>query len=86
MTDTGVFSLADALSKNNTLKTLHIYGNDALTENGLTCLVEVILKNSSGGAVSPKTLIQYKPHSVLHHHIMKRCQDCTTNEYMDKQA
>ena len=46
MTDTGVASLADALHTNNTLETLHIYGNDALTENGLTCLVEALSRNS----------------------------------------
>ena len=46
MTDTGVASLADALHTNNTLETLDIDGNDALTENGLTCLVEVLSRNS----------------------------------------
>ena len=48
MTDTGVASLADALhiNTNNTLETLYIYGNDALTENGLTCLVKVLSSNS----------------------------------------
>ena len=49
MTDTGVASLADALSKNNTLKILWINGNDALTENELTCLVEVLSKKSGLG-------------------------------------
>ena len=42
MTDTGVDSLADALHTNNTLETLYIYGNDALTENGLICLVDAL--------------------------------------------
>ena len=46
MTDTGVASLADALHTNNTLETLHIGGNDAITENGLTCLVEPLSKHS----------------------------------------
>ena len=46
MTDTGVASLASALNTNNTLETLHIYGNDAITENGLTCLVEVLSRSS----------------------------------------
>ena len=46
MTDTGVASLANALHTNNTLETLYINGNDALTENGLTCLVEVLSNNS----------------------------------------
>ena len=42
MTDSGVASLADALKTNNTLKGLHIEDNYAITENGLTCLVEVL--------------------------------------------
>ena len=46
MTDIGVASLADALHTNNTLERLHIHGNDALTENGLTCLVEALSRNS----------------------------------------
>ena len=46
MTDTGVASLASALNTNNTLETLHIYGNNAITENGLTCLVEVLSRSS----------------------------------------
>ena len=46
MTDTGVSSLASALDTNNTLKTLHIDNNDAITENGLTCLVEVLSRSS----------------------------------------
>ena len=48
MTDTGVASLADALHTNNTLKTLFIYGNGsgAITENGLTCLVEAVSRHS----------------------------------------
>ena len=47
MTDTGVASLADALHTNNTLETLYIGGNDAITENGLTCLVEPLSRNSA---------------------------------------
>ena len=46
MTDTGVASLASALNINTTLKTLDIYYNDAITENGLTCLVEDLSKSS----------------------------------------
>ena len=46
MTDTGVVSLADGLNTNSALERLHIDGNDALTENGLTCLVEVLSNNS----------------------------------------
>ena len=46
MTDTGVASLADALHTNNTLKTLYIGGNDAITDNGLTCLVEPLSRHS----------------------------------------
>ena len=46
MTDTGVASLADALHTNNTLERLDIKGNNALTENGLACLVEVLSRNS----------------------------------------
>ena len=46
MTDIGVASLADALHTNNTLERLHIRGSRALTENGLTCLVEALSRNS----------------------------------------
>jgi hypothetical protein len=46
MTDTGVASLADALHTNNTLETLDISGNGAITENGLTCLVEAVSRHS----------------------------------------
>ena len=46
MTDTGVASLASGLNTNNTLETLDIHGNDAITENGLTCLVEVLSRSS----------------------------------------
>ena len=46
MTDTEVASLASALNTNNTLETLYIYRNNAITENGLTCLVEVLSKSS----------------------------------------
>ena len=46
MTDTGVASLADALHTNNTLEALYIGGNDAITENGLTCLVEPLSRHS----------------------------------------
>ena len=46
MTDTGMASLADALHTNNTLETLSIGGNDAITENGLTYLVEPLSRHS----------------------------------------
>ena len=46
MTDTGVASLADALHTNNTLESLHINHNEAITDNGLTCLVEAVSKHS----------------------------------------
>ena len=46
MTDTGMASLADALHTNSTLKTLHIIGNEAITENGLTYLVEAVSRHS----------------------------------------
>ena len=46
MTDTGVASLADALHTNNTLETLFINGNKAITENGLTYLVEAVSRHS----------------------------------------
>ena len=46
MTDTGVASLADALHTNNTLEELFIDDNEAITENGLTCLVEAVCKHS----------------------------------------
>ena len=45
MTDTGVASLADALHTNNTLETLNIRDNEAVTENGLTCLVEAVSRH-----------------------------------------
>ena len=38
--------MADALHTNNTLETLDIYGNNTLTENGLTCLAEALSRNS----------------------------------------
>ena len=46
VTDTGVASLADALHTNNTLEKLFIFGNAAITENGLTYLVEAISRHS----------------------------------------
>ena len=46
MTDTGVSSLASALNTNTTLERLAISDNDAITENGLTCLVEVLSRSS----------------------------------------
>ena len=46
MTDTGVASLADALHTNNTLETLYIGSNKAITENGLTYLVEPLSRHS----------------------------------------
>ena len=46
MTDAGVPSLAEALNINTTLETLYINGNDAITDNGLTCLVEVLSRSS----------------------------------------
>ena len=47
MTDTGIASLADALKSNNTLETLHIYGNNEITDKGLTCLTEVLSSSSA---------------------------------------
>ena len=46
MTDAGVPSLAEAMDINTTLKRLDIFGNDAITVNGLTCLVEVLSTSS----------------------------------------
>ena len=46
MTDTGIASLADALKSNNTLETLDIYGNNEITNEGLTCLTEVLSSSS----------------------------------------
>ena len=46
MTDAGVASLADALHTNNTLESLYIYGNGAITENGLTNLIEAVSRCS----------------------------------------
>ena len=46
MTDTGVASLAEAMNINTTLEILYIYGNDAITDNGLTCLVEALSRHS----------------------------------------
>ena len=45
MTDTGVASLADALHTNNALEELYIHGNEAKTEDGLTCLVEAVSRH-----------------------------------------
>ena len=42
MTDAGVPSLAEAMNINTTLERLYIYSNDAITDNGLTYLVEVL--------------------------------------------
>ena len=42
MTNTGVASLAEAVKINTTLETLYIHGNDAITDNGLACLVEAL--------------------------------------------
>ena len=47
MTDTGIASLADALKSNNTLETLDIYGNNEITDKGLTCLTEVLSSSSA---------------------------------------
>ena len=46
MTDAGVPSLVEAMNINTTLERLHIQGNDAITDNGLTCLVEVLSRSS----------------------------------------
>ena len=46
ITDTGVASLAEALSINTTLEMLSIQVNHAITDNGLTCLVEVLSRSS----------------------------------------
>ena len=46
MIDTGVASLAVALRSNNTLVYLYIDGNSAITENGLTCLVQAVSRHS----------------------------------------
>ena len=46
MTDAGVPSLAEAMNINTTLKGLYINGNDAITDNGLSCLVEVLSRSS----------------------------------------
>ena len=46
MTDAGVPSLAEAMNINTTLERLYIDGDDAITDNGLTCLVEVLSRSS----------------------------------------
>ena len=46
MTDAGVSSLAEAMNINTALETLYIHGNDAITADGLTCLVEVLYRSS----------------------------------------
>ena len=46
ITDAGVLSLAEAMNINTTLKRLYINGNNAITDNGLTCLVEVLSRSS----------------------------------------
>ena len=47
MTNTGVVSLAEAMNINTTLEGLYITGNDAITDSGLTCLVETLSRHSS---------------------------------------
>ena len=51
MTDAGVPSLAEAININTTLEELDMYGNDAITDNGLTCLVEVLSRTRSSRLV-----------------------------------
>ena len=46
MTDAGVHSLAEAMNINTTLEKLDILGNNSITDNGLTCLVEVLSRSS----------------------------------------
>ena len=46
MTDAGVSSLAEAMNINTALERLYMYGNDAITDNGLICLVKVLSRNS----------------------------------------
>ena len=47
MTDTGIVSLADALKSNNTLERLYISGNNEITDEGLTYLIEVLSNHSA---------------------------------------
>ena len=47
MTNAGVPSLAEAMNVNTTLKILYINGNDAITDDGLACLAEVLFKSST---------------------------------------
>ena len=66
MTDTGVASLASALNTNTTLERLDISDNKAITENGLTCLVEVLSRSS--GLVTlliPKRFGVYKMRKTI---------------------
>ena len=46
MTDAGVPLLAEAMNINTTLERLYFRGDDAITDNGLTCLVEVLSRSS----------------------------------------
>ena len=46
MTDAGVLSLVEAMNINTTLERLFIYRNDAITDHGLTCFVEVFSRSS----------------------------------------
>ena len=46
MTDAGVPSLAEAMNINTTLERLYFRGDDATSDNGLTCLVEVLSRSS----------------------------------------
>ena len=46
MTDAGVPSLAEAMNINTTLERLNMHSNYAITDNGLTCLVEVLSRSS----------------------------------------
>ena len=46
MTDAGVPSLAEAMNINITIEELYIFGNNAITDNGLTCLVKVLSRST----------------------------------------
>ena len=37
---------AEAMNVNTTLETLYIHSNDAITDNGLTCLVKALSRHS----------------------------------------
>ena len=66
MTNTEVASLASALNTITTLERLDIHRNNAITKNGLTCLVEVLSRSSRlVELVIPRHLEVYKVREII---------------------